>query len=99
MEAQKEGATCPRSHSKVMWGCWPSEIVLQFQKMLNHPLPRTEGVYLAGVPAPKDTPEATTRRPSRIPEGLSPHCLTGDQPVTVLPGCPGSQPEPLRCLV
>lgn len=79
-------------------GGWPSELILQFQKMLNHPLPRTEGVYPAGVPAPKGTPEAATSRPSRIPEGPSPHCLTRDQPVTVLPGCPGSQPEPLRRL-
>lgn len=43
-------------------------------------------------------PKATTSWSSRIPEGPSPLCLTRDQPVTVLPDCPGSQPEPLRCL-
>lgn len=57
-EAQREGATCPRSHSKVRWVRWPSKLILQIQ---NHPLPGTEAHTWLGSEPPK------TLQPRRRP--------------------------------
>lgn len=67
--------------------------------MLNHPLPRTEGGLPGWGPSPQRHfrgDHQPAQQNSRGPR--SPHCLTRDQPVPVHPGCPGSQPEPLRRL-
>lgn len=63
MEAQRTTATCPRSHSKLMWVGWSSKLILQLQKMLNHPLPGTEAHTRLGSWAPEtlQPPKATPR--------------------------------------
>lgn len=94
-EAQREWATCPRSHSKVR-GCagFPS-LLFRFRTIHCQGQRHTRGW------GPSPQRHSSRRRPppvwsSRVLKDPSPHSLTGDQPAaTVRPSRPGSQPEPL----
>lgn len=99
-EAQREGATYPRTHSKARMTfrayLSASEKCRSSVREKNHLLPKTAVLISLGSRPPKVTNPSWFHR---IQEGPSVYGLTRDQQATVLPGCSGSQPELRRSRV
>lgn len=83
MEAQREGATCPRSHSKVIGPSRASRKPPIFSQGGAEPstalVGRGPSVQQVAAGEGRESVPAPRREPSRSSQGLSQRLLTGDQ--------------------